>query len=397
MKNLSKVSSIVLSLSMLCTLVACSGGSSDGGDKGKAESLALKSKTEKTETKKEAKKAVMNPKVVEFVDAIGQNCKIDEKYGRVSKCANKEDRAVYDWVRKEEPTDLFETLGQMLVGKDAKKSAIAASLTTSLFTSKGTEWREKNATKVASDSYMEFVKNNDNNVARNMTQYATHLAMMKGEHEALFAMVNGHKNEKVKLAAYESYMAHGRMTGFKELERITKGNKDKKVIQAALRSPRNMYKETDKEKAAFCPWAESYLGDKDLDIAAASAKVMVKCKGEYIDKMIDEGEKRVEAGEYKRPLAMVYREPCFGFISGITKEAGSDKQCERLYGFLQGVADNEKVDSKTRGSALWNIYYQRRDQKTLDLMRKYENHKDAEIAKKAKEAIASLVKNKKLK
>ncbi len=96
-------------------------------------------------------------------------------------------------------------------------------------------------------------------------------------------------------------------------------------------------------------------------------------------------------------MSQVYREPCFGFVRKAAKEKAAVEQCERVFAFLQAVADNESVEDKVRGLSLWNIYYQRRNQASLDLMRQYENHDNAEIQKRAKEAIKSLTTRYKLK
>lgn len=84
-------------------------------------------------------------------------------------------------------------------------------------------------------------------------------------------------------------------------------------------------------------------------------------------------------------------------MKGVIDKAAREKQCDRVFKFLQDVADNPAIESSVRGLSLWNIYYQRRDQKSLDLMRKYEKNKDPEIQKRAKDAIKSLTTTYKLK
>jgi len=334
---------------------------------------------------------------VEFMDKIVAGCTVNETSAQVYSCKNKEDNELREWVRKDGPTDLYDTLSELALDKDAKKSGAAIGMADSLFSTRDDAWKEKNATKGATARFLEVVKANDGLRAGKAATIASHFSMIRGKEKRLFKVIEDHKDDKVRAQAYQAYMTFGRLNGFKELERVTKKSKKKEYITAALKAPRNMYKDTDKEKDAYCPWAKGFLGDKDLDIASAAGLVLVKCKGKYIDTLIDEGEKRVKAGEFKRPLSQVYREPCFEFIKDVTKKAARDKQCDRLYTFLQAVADNEKVESGVRGQSLWNIYYQRRDQKTLDLMRKYENHKDPEVQKNAKDAIKSLTTSYKLK
>ena len=89
---------------------------------------------------------------------------------------------------------------------------------------------------------------------------------------------------------------------------------------------------------------------------------------EHLDALLGEAETRLKNKEYKDPFAPVMREPCFEFISNITKKAADEAQCDRVYTFLEKAANDASVDDPIRGLALWNIYYQRRDEKTLKLM-----------------------------
>jgi hypothetical protein len=67
--------------------------------------------------------------------------------------------------------------------------------------------------------------------------------------------------------------------------------------------------------------------------------------------------------------------------------------CQKAYDFLESIANNPKVDNAGRGSALADIYYQRRDEVTLELMKKYENSDIEEIKKAATDAIKSIEAN----
>lgn len=158
-----------------------------------------------------------------------------------------------------------------------------------------------------------------------------------------------------------------------------------------------MYNATDAEKAEYCPWAQSYLGDGDARVATEAGYDMVNCKGKYIDALLDEAEKRVAAGTLKAPFATVLRDPCFEVPGGFAPRAGTPGQCDRLFALLEAAANEKKLDDETRANALFNIFHQRRDKKTLDVMRKYENSPVKAVAARAKEAIATLTTTYKLK
>ncbi len=394
MMHVNKLTRLGLIALTLTAAGACS-KSEETKTEDTSESKAKPATTEAATTKAPALQK--NATVVEHLAKIVAGCEVTVPSGLAYKCKNKEDNTLREWVRKEAPADLFDTLVAVAGESDEKMGAAAVAMMASLFTVKDDAWKKKNATPAAATALLEYVKNSTDAKGSKMAPYAAHLAFMNDKDKELFAVVEGHKDSGVKIAAYQNYMTHGRLRGFEELKRITQENKDPKVVKAALRAPRNMYKDTDAEKAAYCPWAEAYLEDQNLDIVSAAGYVMVKCRDKYIDRLLEEGEKRQKGGEFKRPFSQVFREPCFQFIKNVTDKAAAEDQCEKVYSFLQGVADDEKVEPDIRGISLWNIYYQRRDQKTLDLMRKYEKHKVKEIADKAQDAIKSLTTTYKLK
>ena len=151
-----------------------------------------------------------------------------------------------------------------------------------------------------------------------------------------------------------------------------------------------MHQETSSEKVRFCPWAESYLQHESLQVAASAGRVMLKCEGSYIDRLLDEGQRRVGDGSFDKPFSELFKDLCFELMALLTPKPASDAQCERNFRFLREVVDNDRVSSEVRGLSLWNIYHQRRDRKTLELMEKYENHSDPEVSSRASAAADSL-------
>ena len=119
---------------------------------------------------------------------------------------------------------------------------------------------------------------------------------------------------------------------------------------------------------------------------------MLSCGGKYIDSLLDEGEKRLaSSNRFTRDDYLLYRDVCFTPIKGMIKEAGKEAQCERTAQFLENAVNNEKVESRDRGLALFAIYYQRRNAKSMKVMQKYKDHADENIRKYARDSIKSLV------
>lgn len=166
-------------------------------------------------------------------------------------------------------------------------------------------------------------------------------------------------------------------------------SEDEDTVVGALSSWRNMYEPTDDEKAKVCPWIAEYLGDARVDVFEAAGNGANKCGGEYVAKVIDEGEKRLsEKHEFTRKHYFVFRELCHNIMGEATE--GREAECERNYAYLQKVVDDEAVDSEMRALALDAIYYQRRDAKSKALAQTYVGHKDEKIAARAKEIVEKL-------
>lgn len=334
-----------------------------------------------------------NPQIVELMKKLAEGCTVSIDSASVYSCKNKEDSAVYDFIRANRPKDLFETYASLIQGTDSKLRAVAIAEANNTFSSLDKDLKQANATKPVANAFLDALAKDDGYAVR-LAQPATDLGMLAGLKDKVITVTDRLANTQARNASYRTFMEFGRLDVFPKLQEVAK-NKDFTV--AALAAPRNMYDWTDADRQAICPWAKGYLGDASLPIAAEAGYDAVKCKGEYVEALLDEGEKRLKNGQFDEPFAMVFREICAEFISNISGRAGRDAQCKRNYAFLEKVANDESVKDEVRGRALWNIYYQKRDKDTLALMRRYEKHKNKEIQKRAKEAIQSLTTTYKLK
>lgn len=355
---------------------------------------AGKTSEKKTEEARKEVAPKLNETLVDHVKKLVDNCTVSVEQAQAYSCKNDVSQKLRDYVLKEKPSDFYSTLVQLVLGDDEKQSAVAITVIDEYSSYLGPEELKKQAgSRFTVDKMLEAFKKQKGNRATRLAQDTTHLATIAGRADELYAIVDKHeKNARNK--AYSYFMTYGRSKALPKLKEVAK---DKDFAASALQAPRNMFKATDDEKAGYCPWAEGYLGDEDASVATSAGYTVVNCKGKYIESLIAEAQKRVEAGKFKNPFAMVMREPCFEFMSGVSGKAGEPEQCEKVYAFLEKTANDKRVDDETRGMALWNIYYQRRTQKTLDLMRKYENSPVKAIAERAKDAIKSLTTTYKLK
>jgi hypothetical protein len=335
-----------------------------------------------------------NEKLVEHVKALAAKCTVNVEQAQVYACKDKVSEELKGYVSKEKPADFFSTLVQLATSADEKESAIAIAVIDEDYGYLTPAGVKPQATKWNVDKMLEAFNKTKGYRATRLATATTHLAMIANRADELYAAVDKHESATARARAYSHLMTYGRLNAFPKLKEVAK---DKAYTAAALQAPRNMYNATEEEKAQYCPWAEGYLGDEDEKVATEAGYTMINCKGKYLDSLLAEANKRVAAGKYKNPFAMVMREPCFEFAGALTKKGATDAQCDAVYEFLEKTANDKTVDEETRGMALWNIYYQRRDKKTLDIMRKYENSPVKAISQRAKDAIKSLTETYKLK
>jgi hypothetical protein len=339
----------------------------------------------------------LNPTLVTHVKAHADKCTVNVENGQAYACKDNVTDAMSKYVRETKPVDFASTL-IALVRKtdDAKVSAAAVALFAEQWDNLGEEGKKKNARPAVVKEALAVLGESTGNRATRLAVPVTHIATIAGSFDELYAVADAHATKDARANVYRNLLVFGSLKAFDKVKEVAEKVPEHTV--AALDAATKLgAKATDEEKAAVCPWAQGYLAHQDLRVAAEAGEAMVFCKGKYIDALLAEAETRVANKQYKDPFAMQMREPCFEFIQDVTKMAANEKQCDAVYAFLEKAANDPNVDDATRGLALWNIYYQRRDAKTLKLMRKYEKSPNKEVAKRAKEAIVSLTTTYKLK
>ncbi len=342
-----------------------------------------------------ASAAPLDPALVERVKAHAASCTVNVESGQAYQCGAGVSEATGTLVREKKPADLARTLATMARGKDDPK--VAASAVAVL----ADQWdyldeatKRKNATPEAVEALLGAFGESIGPRASRLAKPLAHAATLAKQGDKAVTAIKAHPTKAARDEGYKNLLTFGRLD---MVPAVKAAAGSKEHARAALEAVRIMYKPSEAEKAAVCPWAQGFLADADADVAAAAGYDMVYCRGAHVDALLAEATKRLDAGQYKNPFAMVMREPCFELAGALTPSAADTAQCERVYAFLERAANDAKVDDATRGLALWNIYYQRRDDKTLKLMRRYENNPNKEVSKRAKEAIKSLNETYKLK
>lgn len=339
--------------------------------------------------------ANLNPALVEHVKAQAEGCTVNEEAGQAYSCKPGITDAIGKYVRETKPADFVTTLAALARKRDdGKTSASAICMLTEQFDYLGEDGKKKNATPDAVDALLAALKENAKNRATRLAKPAAQLATLAHAEPKLYAVADAHATKAAADEVYRNLLTYGRLDAFPKVQEVAK---NKEHARAALEAVTRMYKPTGAEKAAVCPWAKDFLADADADVATAAGNDMVHCRGEYVDALLGEAERRLKNKQFKNPFAAVMKEPCFEFMSGVTPAAADVAQCERVYTFLEKAANDPGVDELSQGLALNNICYQRRDLKTLKMMRKYEKSPKKNTAKYAQECIKMLTGTYKLK
>jgi hypothetical protein len=336
-----------------------------------------------------------DPKLEAAIRAVVANCKIDERYGGASACKSGEHDAAKKAIVHATPLGSIETIAVLAHDADAGVRRYVAGLSYDTVSShvglpyfyKAAAADPKKAVRpeVATQLIAALPKV-EGQSRFYLAPLAIHAALLDDMLEPLEKALATPDNASLRNVLISNLMVFPRMAHFAKVKAHAGG--DKQAIRTAIEATQRMPAPTADERGQICPWAAGFL-TADPEVAATAAHAMIRCGGEYIDKLQAEGETRVAAGTFVDPLSMAFREICFTPLAG-TAVAGSPEQCAKNFAFLEAVGNNEKLTGQVRGQALWNIYYQRRDRKTLDLLRGYEKHKDPDVARQVRDAIKSL-------
>lgn len=230
---------------------------------------------------------------------------------------------------------------------------------------------------------------------------AIHLATLRGEDAQAVKVVEQLKGPRVKANATQALMRYARLKTFPTIKQLAAsadppspdGKATRQLVrQAAYRAPLAMSAWTQPERDALCPWFVQALGDEQAAVAAASAQAMLMCGGPFIDKLLDEAERRAtdtsQVKGARNPLwpsgfAFQLRETCAGKLYG-TDQRASTEQCARLRKFFEGLVTNNAQPARIRAFAVASVSYAWREPATLPFLKKYAGHPVPEVANTAK-------------
>ncbi len=362
---------------------------------------------ERTETEKVEKdepaplpKVELHKEISDAIHKAASDCDLTQSTFTFKCEEYKNAGKVYQKTGQSEPAKAIETISVMFTDEDPNISNIASrflSSYTSSFMASQASKQPDFIDKATGERLLagmkklaESEKEEDKIRARQIVEQVTHAATLAGLMDEVVEIYKEVKDVHVKRRILENIMRYGRMAGFPVVKQAVEGD-DANMKAAGLRATLNMPRWTDEEREVLCPFGAEYLSDENIQAATHAAGIVVRCKHEegYVDKLLEEGRRRVKEGQWEGDYVFPYRDVCFRGFFGKDK-IPPEETCEKVYNFLEWVANQNNVDPTMRGRALGMIYYQRRDAKTHKLLRKYRRHKVKEVQQAALEAMKSL-------
>jgi hypothetical protein len=321
---------------------------------------------------------------------IAKACKTDSAEGSVT-CTQGENRkltTMFASGKRKRPAAVA-TLAFALTDADPALQTVAANLLNTAFRAPWSDGGSDGAVD-ASDarSLLRTALALPKPLARQAVPGAVNAGFLAGIGDEVFAALDKSDPAELRPLGYRYVMTHGRMTAFPKVQELVK-DPSPAISLAVLEAPRNMLAWKEDEKAAICPWAAELLKDARVAVATRAGGLLGNCTGEFVDLLLERGEKSLKSGEFKSAEISPYRDLCSA-PSRRQPAGASEAQCERNRKLLTSVINAKKLDSQTRSLALVSLAYQWPDDKTLTLARSLQNNADKELAERAKGTIKRL-------
>jgi hypothetical protein len=339
-------------------------------------------------------RALLPPRVdaalFEQLGSLAKRCKVDGAAGSVS-CDGGENRSLSAAFQsgKRKRADALATLAAALASKDPALQSVAANLLNTAFRMPwltGPETGTVNAEDAK--ALLAAAVKLPNPLARQAVPGAVHAMMVAGNPSDAYALLDQADAAEIRPLGYRYVMTQGRLAAFPKVQEMVK-DPSIALVFAALEAPRNMYAWDDAEKAAICPWASGILSDPRPNVASRAAGLLASCGAEFVDTLLERGEKALKAGQFTAGELGPYRDLC---SPGALKATGapSAKQCERNRKLLTDVVGAKKAEGQARALALVSLAYQWPDAKTLKLARSLEKNGDPALAERAVSVVKRL-------
>lgn len=262
-------------------------------------------------------------------------------YGwQIQNCKDNEIKKASEWVAKNPLSEVLPTLAVYMNDENDKKASTGVYLMNRVLWDRavgpvGFNELADNPALIDDKTAKHFIESVKKYGNENWFQYATaavtHIAVIKGVDTELLALADTAKPEsRLKKDVYVNLLKYGRDKHFDRIKELGKSSNPQDILLSIgaaenFRDDRNI---SDGHLSAYCSFVQEYLGyEKDFVASQAGAGLSRLCKGDFIDKSLDNIEKRIKEsggkkidGQFKYSLTYITCPP-----SGrITEE-----QCKR--------------------------------------------------------------------
>jgi hypothetical protein len=316
--------------------------------------------------------------------ALPNVCKVDDQRGSVTCTQGEQRKLIAAFSSNQRPRiPALPTFAAALSSKKPALQTVAANVLYSAFRSSfGPDVKPGDVNAKDANELLTATLALPKALGRQALPAAVHAAMLANQADALYAALEKVEDPQLRAVAVRNFMVYGRLAAFKKIQELAKDDSSH-LSPAALESPQNMLNWSPDEQAAICPWATEMLVDSRPLIAAKAASLLGSCSGEFIDKLLESGERSLADNKFTSAQLGGYRDLCSPNRRG-RQSTATEQQCARCRKLLEKVVDAKGVDQQTRGTALGSLAYQWPDEKTAQLAKRLEKSSDTALAETAR-------------
>jgi hypothetical protein len=275
--------------------------------------------------------------ILDQINKVVANCEVDTRYTFLKNCKENADKDLEKMIKDKGAPLSLPSLAIALDNDDIKVSATSASMLYSHIKDNMKAVND-NPKSVENNVLDLFLKALEKHKSQYYTFYAvrsvTHLAAIKNKTDKLVSFLKTHPEKAVQTEGLNYLMQYGRLSVFSAVKEM---GKDANLVTIALYNPQTMYQYNEKETKEICDWTVSFLDNPDDKIAGrASVTTAIRCKGEYLNKLLDKLEKLAGEGKLKGEYRSSLTNFTFGCESFMgSTPSGTPEQCERKKKILE--------------------------------------------------------------
>lgn len=217
---------------------------------------------------------------------------------------------------------------------------------------------------------------------------AVHAMNLSGQYAELDKRLTSQIPVQVVTMAHRYLMVYGRLQAFARVQEASRAPGTALVL-SAIESPRNMTDWSDEERAAICPWAETFLEDERPAVVGNSLAVLSHCRGETLDVLLTRIEKTLRDKQFSFIHSTALRDAC-GPDAEQTATPAAPAQCGKVRELQERAARSKDIEPRVRAMTLANCAYDHPDKKSLALAKGLADDPAPEVSRAAEQVLRRL-------